>query len=163
MIQLMLVVQTVILILVTLTCVHLFLRLTQLERVGLSTRADSPAIRDAMKVLSVLPENRGEEYSVLLLTGTCASCTGVALALDGVPDPPIDYIVVEEGIGDEAMAAINGSGVSVTVLRPGQLSEYGIRLAPLLVDIRDGVVVSSDLGDEIKSKFKTLGKVGAVS
>jgi hypothetical protein len=145
--------ESVILLLVVLTCVHLLQRIYRLEQLvrGAAPGAFGPS--SAIDLEQLLPPDLMGRSKVLFLSGTCLSCHEIAASLPASTPGMLDLVVYEDGLEAEAVASMRAGGWRLTAVPPGELSAAGVRLMPQLITVRNGRVVEALIGSDISSEI----------
>lgn len=140
--------QSVILVLLVLTCVHLLQRIYRLEQQvgGAAPGALAPS---GVELDQLVPPELRTRSTVLFLSGTCLSCHEVAASLPVPATGVVDLVVYEDELDDALVASMRAGGWRLSAVAPGTLSAAGVRLLPQLITVRNGRVVETVIGTEI--------------
>jgi hypothetical protein len=150
--------ESVILLLLVLTCVHLLQRIYRLEQLvsGAAPGAFGPS--SAIDLDQLVPAELMGRSTVLFLSGTCLSCHEIAASLPASRPGTPDLVVYEEGLDAAVVASMRAGGRRLSAVPPGALSAAGVRLMPQLITVRNGRVVDVLIGTDISAEISEAAR-----
>ena len=140
--------QSVILLLLVLTCVHLLQRIFRLEQQVGGAAPDTFGPSGIALDQLIPPELMGRS-TILFLSGTCLSCHEVAASLPAPATGVVDLVVYEAELDEAVVASMGSGGWRLSAVAPGTLAAAGVRLMPQLITVRNGRVVETLIGADI--------------